>query len=204
MSALWLKLTTLLCLLFTALSAPENSGVIKKHLGEYITIQCKCSETDQTSLQLRKGLNKEVQVLYHDGKTQKDTIAKEFQTRLQVHAEFPKVDILIKNLTSDDTGPYFCLYEKYDTVSPDMKMTEGSGSVLLVVEGDRQKEISGCNPQKDMLVMVSVVISAAVLIFIIMGVLFWIIKNKTTKSTKKPRSQATNDVYEDMRGTLRR
>ncbi|KAK2833553.1 hypothetical protein Q5P01_017442 [Channa striata] len=208
MSAVWLILTTLLCLVSTAKSASEQGGVINKLPGKDITIQCSTSAKNQEFLELRKGLHQDFQVLYHDGKTKKDTIAKQYHNRLQVHSDFPSVQILIKDLTPDDTGPYWCLYLRFNVLTDSMITTKGNGSVLLVVQGEDEKKTtckqSTSPTNQDNLIMVSVVISAAVLLSIIMGVLIWLIKSKTEKSTRKPRHVPTSDVYEDMRGTLRR
>lgn len=100
-----------------------------------VTIQCR-SETQQEFLTLKKGINEDVQVFNNDGKSGKTTMAKEFTGRLQSNGVFPNVDILIKNLTSDDTGPYWCEYKRFDQQSASFISVKGKGSVLLVVRGE--------------------------------------------------------------------
>ncbi|XP_030262503.1 T-cell antigen CD7-like isoform X1 [Sparus aurata] len=202
MSAVWLKLVTVLCFCCIALGT-ETGGVLWKKPGEPVTIQCR-TFSDQESLSLKKGLKEEHDVLFKEGNSAKDTIAKEFTGRLQSHGEFPNVSILIKNLTSGDTGPYWCIYTKFDPKSGQLIQMKGTGSVLLVVT-DSSDSMKQCDPASNELVLVSVVISAAVLLGIIMGFFIWIIKTKSSRRTAKPRRVANNDVYEDMRGgTLRR
>ncbi|XP_031168292.1 uncharacterized protein LOC116059390 [Sander lucioperca] len=206
MSAVWLKLITLLTILSCpALSGPVSSEVVWRALGEAVTIQCRPSKPDQEYLSLKKGLSEEHDVLYKEGNPEKNTIYKEFMGRLQLNGVFPNVDILIKNLTSNDTGPYWCVYKKFDLVSSKNLEMKGTGSVLLVVTGGPQQH-SACVPPDDNLFLV-IVIFAALLLGIIMCFLIWIIlKTITTKKrTKKTqRHVTTSDVYEDMRGTIRR
>ncbi|XP_070837871.1 uncharacterized protein [Chaetodon trifascialis] len=200
MCAVWLKLVTILCLSCTALTGPESGGVVWKDFGGSVTIQCRSSDKDQESLYLKKGFGED-EILFKESNSETQTISKEFTSRLELHGVFPSMDILIKNLTSADTGPYWCIYSKFDQTSSRPISMKGAGSVLLVVTD----AVKPCEPENKNLVLVSVVISAAVLLGIIMGFLIWIIlKTKTLRSTVKPRHATTNDVYEDMRGTLRR
>ncbi|XP_071329942.1 uncharacterized protein [Trachinotus anak] len=200
MSAAWIKLTTVLCLICTAQSDPESSKVVWKNFGEAITIQCRTSQNAEEFLSLSKGLNEEVQIIYKEKSSGKDNIASEFTSRLQLNGAFPNVDILIKNLTSADTGPYWCVYKRFNKESAEFMTTKGNGSVLLVVTDAKQ----ACETTHLNLVLACVVVSAAVLLIFILIALVWIfIKTKKLRSTAKPRPVATNDVYEDMRGTLR-
>ncbi|XP_039679803.1 uncharacterized protein LOC120573949 isoform X2 [Perca fluviatilis] len=207
MSAVWLKLITILCLSCTALSGPVSSEVIWRDLGEAVTIQCRPSKPNQGQeyLTLKKGLNEEYDVLYKDGKSEKNTIHPKFKGRLQLNGVFPKVDILIKNLTSNDTGPYWCVYKKFDVVFSKTLEMKGTGSVLLLVAGGPQHD-SICEPSDNNLVLVIVVICAALLGIIVCFLIWIILKTKTTKrrTKMKPRNVTNNDVYEDMRGTIRR
>ncbi|XP_071329940.1 uncharacterized protein [Trachinotus anak] len=218
MSAAWIKLTTVLCLICTAQSDPESSKVVWKNFGEAITIQCRTSQNAEEFLSLSKGLNEEVQIIYKEKSSGKDNIASEFTSRLQLNGAFPNVDILIKNLTSADTGPYWCVYKRFNKESAEFMTTKGNGSVLLVVtapssaNADEEAASSpssadakqACETTHLNLVLACVVVSAAVLLIFILIALVWIfIKTKKLRSTAKPRPVATNDVYEDMRGTLR-
>lgn len=85
---------------------------------------------------MKKGLKEENDVFFKEGNSAKHTIAKEFTGRLQSHGEFPSVSILIKNLTSGDTGPYWCIYTKFDPKAGQLIHKRGTGSVLLVVTGE--------------------------------------------------------------------
>ncbi|XP_074512955.1 uncharacterized protein LOC141781252 isoform X2 [Sebastes fasciatus] len=201
MSAIWLKLISILCLSCSALSRPVSSGVVWRDLGGSITIQCRPPGTDQEYLSLKKGLSEELEVFYRDGASKKNNVADEFVDRLQIHGVFPNMDILIKNLTSDDTGPYWCLYKKFDPTTHQRVNSVGNGSVLLVVRDKLQQ----CDDQSgDQLILVSLVICSAVLFGIIIVFLIWIVRKTKTYTTKKPRRVPNNEVYEDMRGTIRR
>ncbi|TNN69324.1 hypothetical protein EYF80_020475 [Liparis tanakae] len=197
MSAVYFKLITVLCLSGTALSGPGSSAAVWRDFGGAVTIQCRSSETDQTSLDLRRGLN-EMSVLFKDGSSDKYISGKELSGRIQLNGEFPNMDILIENLTSDDTGPYWCIYTRFDQESSSSVKVKGLGSLLLVVT-DR------CDPPNNHLTLVAVVICAAALMAIIIVSLIWrILKAKRPLQAKRPQRVATNDVYEEMRATLRR
>ncbi|TKS91867.1 hypothetical protein D9C73_025933 [Collichthys lucidus] len=213
MSAAWLKLITILCLFSTALSDPESGGVVWRDVGGSVTIQCRNTASAQERLSLEKGLSQD-EILNKDRDSKKITIAKAFRDRLQLDGEFPSLNIFIRNLTTDDMGPYWCVYKKYDNASRQIKTEKGKGSVLLVVRdqermaviGDASEKTKQCEPSDKNLVLLSVVISAAILLGIIIGFLIWIVlktkASRSTRSTVKPRNP-TNDVYEDMRGTRR-
>lgn len=110
--------------------------MVWSEVGQAITIQCQSSETLQDSLTLTKGLNEEVEAVFVDRTTQNFKIADPFKGRLQLNNRFPTVDIRIKNLTSNDTGPYWCVYKRFDTQSTQIITSKGQGSVLLVVTGE--------------------------------------------------------------------
>ncbi|XP_059203517.1 uncharacterized protein LOC131982933 [Centropristis striata] len=200
MSAVF-KLLTLLCLFCTALSE-ESSGVEWRDAGGDVTVQCRPpkKDKDQEYLTLMKGLSEDHQVFLIDGKTAKKTVADEFTTRLQTNGVFPNVDILIRNLTSQDTGPFWCYYKKFDKKVFEQLSTKGEGSVLLVVTDTR------CDPSNNNHILLAVVISGSVLLAVILCIIIGIIciKTKASRTTKKQRRVPTNDVYEDMRGTIRR
>ncbi|XP_047428073.1 uncharacterized protein LOC124998005 [Mugil cephalus] len=203
MSGVWLKLVTIVCLSYTVLTGAEIKGVVWKKLGEAITIQCRFE--NQKNMSLKMGLNGSL-VLKKCSQT--ETVGNQFHGRLVSNVAFSNMDILIKNLTSKDTGPYWCEYNMCDKEAKDTKTMNGTGSILLVVTDDRHTTtdaVHGCESSHQKLVLVSVVIAAAVLLGIIMAFFIRIIlKAKHLCTTVKPRRVTTNDVYEDMRGTLRR
>ncbi|KAM9843896.1 uncharacterized protein ACBR49_013013 isoform 2-T2 [Aulostomus maculatus] len=197
MSAVCLRLITTVSLFYTTLGKNENSTVVWRDVGGFITIQCRTSEPGQILMELEKGLNGEFDVVVKD-KSKEPTVAKEFKGRLQLHGVFPYLDIVITNLTSDDTGLYWCIYKGFDAVSSSSKDTKGTGSVLLVVTDPQ------CEQPNRSIILVTVVISAMVLTVILVVFLVWsIYKTKKFKATMKPRRIPNNDVYEDMRGTIR-
>ncbi|XP_022608294.1 uncharacterized protein LOC111227156 [Seriola dumerili] len=213
MSAAWIKLLTILCLTCTVLSDQGRDGVVWRKPGEDITIQCRTSQR-ATSVFLNKGLSQEVQIFYKNQDSNKDNIAKEVTNRFQLNGAFPNMDFLIKNLTSADTGPYWCIFKRFEFKSASTKVLESNGSVLLVVTDERSAFANPspspgtakqeCEKVHVNLVLVCVVVSVAVLLCFIVIALTWIfIKTKKLHSTVKPTRVTTNDVYEEMRGTLR-
>uniref|UniRef100_A0A3B4H875 Immunoglobulin V-set domain-containing protein n=1 Tax=Pundamilia nyererei TaxID=303518 RepID=A0A3B4H875_9CICH len=131
MSAVWLQLITLLCVSF---GAPNGYEVIRRNVGQQVTIQCR-SASNQEMLYLKRGLNEEEDIFYLTD-LQKSTINQKFTDRLQFHGQVPNVDILLKNLTLDDTGPYWCVYKVSSNY--EFKTSRGNGSVLLVVTGESE------------------------------------------------------------------
>uniref|UniRef100_A0A3Q3GRF0 Immunoglobulin V-set domain-containing protein n=1 Tax=Labrus bergylta TaxID=56723 RepID=A0A3Q3GRF0_9LABR len=165
MSAFWLKLITFLLNTITlnvcASVFAESNGVERRDPGGSVTIQCKFPQSSPASLTLMKGLNDDSQVLYKMNAS-RPVIAKDFKSRLQIHGEFPNLDILIRNLTSEDTGPYWCKYQKS---ASDQKAVNDTAKT--------------CDQSNKNLILVSVVVLAAVLVGIILAFLVWIIKVPT-------------------------
>ncbi|XP_023137512.1 immunoglobulin V-set domain-containing protein isoform X2 [Amphiprion ocellaris] len=209
MSEVWLRIIAVVSVCCSALSQAEDRGVVWRDVGESVTIQCR-TPADQEYLYLRMGLSEDTDVFFTEKASGKITISKQYQYRLQSDGKFPNVDILIKNLTANDTGPYWCMYKVFDRKIHKPVSTKGSGSVLLVVTRDKHaaratSTAPPCDASHQDLVMVSVVISAAVLLCILMAFLIMIIlKTKSLRASVAPRRLPTNDVYEDMRGTFRR
>ncbi|XP_041672909.1 uncharacterized protein LOC121529214 isoform X2 [Cheilinus undulatus] len=170
MSAFCMKILTILCLCCTRLSSSESNAVVWRDVGGSVTIQCR-SNTDQDCLTLKKGLN-DYEVFYQDRESDNGRTAADFKNRLQSHGKFPNLDILIKNLTTVDMGPYWCEYQKLDPRSLNPVIKKDQGSILLVVR-DESKQ---CDSSSKSLVLVSVGISAAVLVCIIIAVSMWILK----------------------------
>lgn len=112
----------------------DINGLERREVGGSVTIHCR-SSPPQMFMCLKKGLSKEVEVLRKEEKSGKSTILKDFRGRLQLDGIFPNEDIIITNLTSDDTGPYWCMYETIDKKYEEHN-TKGNGSVLLVVTGE--------------------------------------------------------------------
>ncbi|KAK5620232.1 hypothetical protein CRENBAI_026844 [Crenichthys baileyi] len=201
MSAVWIKIFTILCLCYTA----EMNGVVWKEKGQSITIQCRMN-LNQTYLSLKKGINKNINIFGIDKATGKIITSEEMSGRVQTHGNFPNIDILIKNLSTTDTGPYWCVYSYTDELYK-YHTKDGIGSVLLVVteKSAATEQLVTCGQSNMNMVGVYVVIAVAALLIIVLAFIVWIMhKTKVSDSTTKPRRVASNgDVYEDMRGTIR-
>ncbi|XP_029364770.1 tyrosine-protein phosphatase non-receptor type substrate 1-like isoform X2 [Echeneis naucrates] len=200
MSASWRTFVTILYFACAALSNKESSRVQWKKAGEPITIQCRSSERGITSIQLSKGLHKEVQIYYRYYDTEKFIIDANYKSRIQLNVKFPNTDFLISNLTPADTGPYWCVFKKFESGAT--KLVDGNGSVLLVVADVRHENVqSGQICEADLnSVLLMIVVAASVLLGALSVALICIyIKTRKLSSTVKPRRVTSNDVYEDMR-----
>ncbi|XP_061702451.1 uncharacterized protein LOC133514639 [Syngnathoides biaculeatus] len=190
-------LLSVLCLLCTARAETvENNRVIWKQVGETVSFQCRSSEQDLTGMSLFQGLKKEFKVLY--SASDKNTIAHQFEGRLWREGTLPNVDVVISNLTTKDTGVYRWEYEGFDVQKSELKKVDGNGPLLLVVTAEKQ-----CAKPSNLL-LVTLVVSAAVLFGVLVVFLLWIIpKIKKWRAKYAPGHRNTSDVYEDMRATLR-
>ncbi|XP_029364769.1 tyrosine-protein phosphatase non-receptor type substrate 1-like isoform X1 [Echeneis naucrates] len=205
MSASWRTFVTILYFACAALSNKESSRVQWKKAGEPITIQCRSSERGITSIQLSKGLHKEVQIYYRYYDTEKFIIDANYKSRIQLNVKFPNTDFLISNLTPADTGPYWCVFKKFESGAT--KLVDGNGSVLLVVAATSFPDVRHENVQSGQIceadlnsVLLMIVVAASVLLGALSVALICIyIKTRKLSSTVKPRRVTSNDVYEDMR-----
>ncbi|XP_072298316.1 uncharacterized protein [Eucyclogobius newberryi] len=172
--------------------------------GESITIKCECKESPEEAIQIKvtKGPEKNADI-FSKTKFSKEVMA--YPDRTQIYGKFPNFQILLKHLTTNDTGVYWCDYKQENND------VAGEGSLLLVVRvhspGGDKSTVSPptCDLANKNLVVTLVSISSAVLIaFFIVLLLFAIRKVKFCHGEYKPRPIPHNEVYEDMRGTIRR
>ncbi|XP_061829432.1 uncharacterized protein [Nerophis lumbriciformis] len=184
-----------LCFFCTTQAAPEDE-VVWKHTGESVSILCRIRPPGPglVFVSLHKGLWKEIQILFKMG--EKNTVAMKYADRLQVKGNITSMEVVISNLTTEDTGPYWCDYKmnaNYQT-----KALNSTGSVLLVVTDEQ------CEPPDRTLLLVTAAVSAAVLFGVLIAFLLWIIpKIKQWHNKMVPRPVAGSDVYEDMRAARR-
>lgn len=80
---------------------------------------------------MKKGLHEDIPVVLRADQSEDQSIASNFTDRLKISGAFPNMSILINNLMPEDTGVYWCLYNQSQST-----VTEGTGSVLLVVMGE--------------------------------------------------------------------
>lgn len=221
MSAAYLRVgLRLLTVFYICISVTLCSKVVWKNTGDSITIQCRC-KYEVNAISLKKGLAKNEDVFYKSKRSDKINFADSSQS--EVYGIFPNLDIIMKNLTKNHTGVYWCTYGKYNQTSRRTETVDGEGSVLLVVTdpinrvgkstsanhiGRVDKSMAPdetCIPSDKNLVVTSVVISATLLLIIFVALLLLVIRKvKYLKVENKPRSAPLNDVYEEMRGTIRR
>ncbi|XP_029584654.1 uncharacterized protein LOC115171724 isoform X1 [Salmo trutta] len=229
MSALSLCCAIFLCLLCCTLAEKGSKGLlVRKQEGDTMTIHCSTALPDQENLSVYMRLTKEIEVLYFHQGNQKFTLHKRFELRLTPNGKLNKMDITITNLTIEDSGVYWCVYSVYKT--PKIVKTEGEVAVLLVVndlyvrscstgytcpvpsdlqmlkdeECDQNDASSGLGMPR-YLVLVSAVTAGSVLLLSLLILFIWVIPRlKAWRATIRPTPVRTNDVYEDMRTTIRR
>lgn len=103
--------------------------------GKDVTIQCRPDTAkDILSLSVKMGLS-ENDVFLVEKDNNEPLIKGPFRERLQYSGNFPNLDILIKNLVLNDTGPYWCVYQRHNRIKRETLTVKGEGSVLLVVSG---------------------------------------------------------------------
>ncbi|XP_017277393.1 uncharacterized protein si:rp71-81e14.2 [Kryptolebias marmoratus] len=207
MSAVWRMTPAFLCLCNTLLIVAEAKGAVWRKVGESITIQCK-GASDQNCLSVRKGLNDTQIYFTSKASPSKCIIDKDMIKRVQTHGVFPNVQILIKNLTEDDTGPYWCLYSKIDS-EYNKETVKGDGSLLLVVTENKAAsttDVPACESSPLNRAVVYAVGASLVLLIVILVFITWLLRRRSSPSVKPSRvpGNNNNDVYEDMRGTIRR
>ncbi|RVE69440.1 hypothetical protein OJAV_G00077790 [Oryzias javanicus] len=190
MSAVWLTIAAVFCVL----SAAEGNNIVWKNVGEDVTIACRTSQ-EQSHMFLKRGLHEETVLVYADKNSTKLKV--EPANKIQTKGKFPNITFTIKNLTSTDIGPHWCLFTRYAEKFKEVN-DKKNGSILLVIK-DSEVNCSSKTP----LYLIAIVVSAAVLITLVFTIfLTKFVKLECIK--KNPQRRPTNDVYEDMRGTIRR
>ncbi|CAB1342403.1 unnamed protein product, partial [Coregonus sp. 'balchen'] len=180
MSAFCLCCAIFLCLLCSTLAGKGNNGLlVRKQKGDTMTIHCSTTLQDQNNLSVFMRLTKNILVFYYYQETGKITIHERFQLRLTTNGGLNKMDITITNLTIEDSGAYWCLYDDQN----------GASSGLGIPR---------------YLVLVSAVTAGSVLLLSLVILFIWVIPRlKAWRSTMRPTQVRTSDVYEDMRTTIR-
>ncbi|XP_017161699.1 uncharacterized protein LOC108166493 [Poecilia reticulata] len=189
MSAVWVKICAILCLCYAA----EMKEVVWREVGESVTIQCRSRTNKDLSLHFKRGLwedmdiaqiTNELRLARGEKERMKFTErkleeVKNMIDRVEFNGKYPNVDFLLKNLSVDDTGAYWCLYLK--DVSNTRKMMKGDGSVIVVVKENsyaRAEAMQGSDvPTMNMpwhVPLVYAVPAAVLFLGIILSFIIWI------------------------------
>uniref|UniRef100_A0AAV2KET3 Immunoglobulin V-set domain-containing protein n=1 Tax=Knipowitschia caucasica TaxID=637954 RepID=A0AAV2KET3_KNICA len=137
---------------------------------------------------------------------------KGYKVYLKDNGHFPNIQILLKNLTREDTGVYWCMCGTH-SAETGLNVPDGDGSVLLVVAdpaaGADSSKASACGEDDtevdNHLLLITVVISSVLVLVIFSALLLLAIRKVTVSHDgKKPRAIPRNDVYEEMRVSIRR
>ncbi|XP_067089415.1 uncharacterized protein [Osmerus mordax] len=199
----------ILVLSHTALAGKGENRLVRLKEGESFTISCNPSIKKQESLILRARLDKdETQVLNLDLKTKTFTTIPVLKHRLNYteNGDPNNLLITISNLTVEDTKIYWCEYIHFDNVSGNILMTDDGESVLLVVDGTCSAAATDqCDATKASSLCWYLLFGLASIFctLLLIGLIVYICpKARRAKKTVSP--TRTNDVYEDMRATIRR
>lgn len=104
-----------------------------KDIGGSITIHCRAAALPpQNLLSLKRGLHKD-EIFTTNNDRRHNLVSKNVEGRLLVVGVFPDLDLIIGNLTMEETGLYRCFYSKTGRT---IETKEGEGAVLLVVKGE--------------------------------------------------------------------
>ncbi|XP_062339260.1 uncharacterized protein LOC134037756 isoform X2 [Osmerus eperlanus] len=193
----------ILVLSHTALAGKGENRLVRLKEGESFTISCNPSIKPQESLILRARLDKnETQVLNLDLNTKTFTTIPVLKHRLSYTENGDSYNLLItiSNLTVEDTKIYWCEYSLFDRGN--ILMTDGGESVLLVVDATDQCDATKASSLSTYLLFGLASIFCTLLLI---GLIVYICPKKKARRAKKRVSPTrTNDVYEDMRATIRR
>ncbi|XP_077590952.1 uncharacterized protein LOC144208802 [Stigmatopora nigra] len=196
MSLASLGFISILCWFYTTQAKNVENEVLWRIVGESASIHCRLGQSDST-MTLFRGLKKNFLIL-NIHQSQKETIHDDFSGRLRVEGKPPMVTVHLSNLTKEDTGPYWCDYEWFDKIRMEQRKAAGEGSVLLVI-----KDLAKDKCDKSLL-LVTIVISVAVLIGVSIAFILWIIpKIRKKNENYKMNNSVHNELYEDMRGRRR-
>ncbi|KAG7459544.1 hypothetical protein MATL_G00211730 [Megalops atlanticus] len=112
--------------------AEENRSMrfLQLKPGEEFTVVCSTTLQDQEGLYLYHSLPDKKSVLYLDRDTKKLTKDSRFEHRLNTKGQLENFIVTINNLTEDDSGLYWCLYNKFE--NHDMKTVQGDGQFTML------------------------------------------------------------------------
>lgn len=110
--------------------------IVWREVGETVTIQCR-SSSGPRSLHLIKGMREEQTIAKilkpKTGRQPPSNLV--LEDRVEYNGTFPNINFYFKNLNVNDTGPYWCSYQKTD-IRYNLQTTKGEGSVILLVTGE--------------------------------------------------------------------
>ncbi|XP_020341788.1 uncharacterized protein LOC116374879 isoform X3 [Oncorhynchus kisutch] len=104
--------------------------------GEKVTMMCSTTLKDQDGMYLYVGLDRDREVLYYYQRDSKLTPRKRYWDRVKTEGPMDQLTITISNLTTEDTGVYWCVYTKFNEATYENYINQGRGSTLVVVNDD--------------------------------------------------------------------
>ncbi|KAL7890960.1 hypothetical protein AOLI_G00004360 [Acnodon oligacanthus] len=188
-----------LVLLFLCNSCSSEQYVfLSARAGETTTVHCTPPNSQQDGVYMYQRLETEENVmtyLYKDGSFSPRNA---FIHRLETNSKLETFTVSILNVTTRDTGVYWCVFNNED------KNSDSKEKTLLVVSGkEKECENEEKKEENTTLALIIVCVGAAFLMMFATIILLWLIprmKRCCERGNFAPPRSAADGVYEDMRG----
>ncbi|XP_020341708.1 uncharacterized protein LOC116374879 isoform X2 [Oncorhynchus kisutch] len=128
-------LRSLLLFYFSFNELTTAADILWVKTGEKVTMMCSTTLKDQDGMYLYVGLDRDREVLYYYQRDSKLTPRKRYWDRVKTEGPMDQLTITISNLTTEDTGVYWCVYTKFNEATYENYINQGRGSTLVVVNG---------------------------------------------------------------------
>ncbi|XP_031686970.1 uncharacterized protein LOC116374879 isoform X4 [Oncorhynchus kisutch] len=129
-------LRSLLLFYFSFNELTTAADILWVKTGEKVTMMCSTTLKDQDGMYLYVGLDRDREVLYYYQRDSKLTPRKRYWDRVKTEGPMDQLTITISNLTTEDTGVYWCVYTKFNEATYENYINQGRGSTLVVVNDD--------------------------------------------------------------------
>ncbi|KAJ8357615.1 hypothetical protein SKAU_G00204090 [Synaphobranchus kaupii] len=118
-----------------------NVRFVKARLGDEMTVVCSTELSDQDGVYLFSwSLLEEKKVLYLNKSPLQETTHKPFEGRTRSTRTFPKFSVTISNLTENDSGLYWCQYNKFNEDAYVLEEKPGEGPVTILYVTDQRTD----------------------------------------------------------------
>ncbi|KAG9343898.1 hypothetical protein JZ751_013285 [Albula glossodonta] len=123
-------------ILMVLVEGSTNIILQEVRVGEEITVSCSTAHTDLDGAYVYWSRPTNKDIVYVDAESQKMTAADGFKGRVKKTGSFPKFSSMISTLTKEDSGLYWCEYNKFKEETFRVDKFQSEGPVLMVlVEG---------------------------------------------------------------------
>ncbi|MFT7804098.1 uncharacterized protein LOC108939998 [Arapaima gigas] len=186
-----------------AVTTLENVKILRVKKGQPMSLQCSTNQEDFMSMELQWRMETETRVLYFYQASRKMTLGEQYSERVKWEGEMTKLSVTIYNATADDSGIYWCVYNKVNNQTRSVDKIPGKGSILVVVDGD----VKPCPPAEPLLstnLLIAAGVSAGSVLLLCTILLFICLSSRVQKFSERKNCRNNPEfVYEDMGKTLR-